>query len=189
MTQLSLGHEPWQPFGFAGKEIDPRADPAQPPRSRHAGIAQPPRRTETQMATKPSRRSRLTSNPMAVRANGNTTKGRRLRDLFEAFAAKLDRGDVIGRAAALRAAELLAASESLRAQIVDFDLSRTDQAKLAEQLTAQAKLVEQLIRLEGCADRASRRLASIDDAKPKRPYGLRDIQEALARRDDEDETP
>ena len=126
------------------------------------------------MAAKPSRRSRLTSNPMAVRANGNSIKGRRLRDLFAAFAAKIDPDDVVGRAAALRAAELTAACEALRCQIMTVDLSQADDAKLV----SQAKLAEQLTRLENSLDRAERRLAKLEP--PPKSSGERWQEERLA---------
>jgi hypothetical protein len=88
------------------------------------------------------------------------------------FMAKLDPDDPIAAAAALRAAELTATAEDIRERITAGDF----------------ELAEQLVRVENLVDRAIRGLARIDDAKPKRPYGLADIQAALARDDDEDET-
>jgi hypothetical protein len=94
---------------------------------------------------------------MAVRAKGNTARGKRLRDLFAAYAAKIDPGDVVGQAAALRCAELVAAGEDLRRQLMEGCDSQDQAAKVAEQLT----------RLENLTDRAERRLARIAGDAPE----------------------
>jgi hypothetical protein len=115
--------------------------------------------------TRKQGRARLTNDPMKARAPGHTAQSKRLRDLFEAFTARIGADDVIGRSAALRCAELTAATEGLRRQIMDDDLSDADDVKL----TIQAKLAEQLIRLENLADRAERRLANLVEARPAGP--------------------
>ena len=114
------------------------------------------------MTLKRRNRARLTNNPMKARAPGHTAQSKRLRDLFEAFAARIDPDDVVGRAAALRCAELTAATESLRRQIMDVPAD-ADDAKLG----SQAKLAEQLTRLENLLDRAERRLARIAGDAPE----------------------
>jgi hypothetical protein len=115
--------------------------------------------------TKPGRRARLTSNPMAVRANGNSAKGRRLRDLFVAFAAKLDPDDVIGRAAALRAAELVAMAEDIRETIRAVDLTKAN----ADLLKHLASLADELVRIENLSDRAARHLRQLAQDAPQGP--------------------
>jgi hypothetical protein len=101
--------------------------------------------------------ARLTNNPMAVRANGNSVRGRRLRDLFAAYAAKVGPDDVVGRAAALRAAELTATAEDIRQSIRAIDVSSAG-AELLKQLR---DLADQLVRIENLADRAERRLRQV----------------------------
>jgi hypothetical protein len=99
-------------------------------------------------------RSKTTSDPMGVRANGNTKRGRRIRDLFRAL---LDRigcpDDVLARADVLRAAELKVAAEDLRARV----------------LAGQPCEPNELVRLENLADRAARRLSKYGPAKTKTP--------------------
>jgi hypothetical protein len=116
-------------------------------------------------------RSRTTNRPTAIRKPGSDrSRHRRERDLFVAFASKLDPADIVGAAVALRCAELTAATETLRRQIMDADLSQADDAKLA----VQAKLAEQLIRLENLLDRCERRLARLTEGKSDGP-SLADI--------------
>jgi hypothetical protein len=71
--------------------------------------------------------------------------------------AKLDANDVVAQAAALRAAEMTVAAETLRSRIMSFDPSGIAEDKLTE----VAKLTEQLVRLDSAADRATRRLAEL----------------------------
>ena len=74
----------------------------------------------------------------------------------------------------LAAAELKVACEDLRGKM----------------LAGEAVDSNHLVRMQNLCDRAERRLVRFERAKPKQqPYGLADIQAALARDDDEDETP
>jgi hypothetical protein len=102
---------------------------------------------------------------MAVRASGNKVRGLRLRDLFGAFAAKLGPQDIIGRAAALRAAELTATAEDIRKTIRAADLDKAD----ADRLKQLGSLADQLVRIENLADRAERRLRQLAQTAPKGP--------------------
>jgi hypothetical protein len=99
------------------------------------------------------RRSRTTADPIRARHKATTSRGLRVRDLFRAFMAKLDASDVVAQAAALRAAELTATAEDIRSRITagDFDLA------------------EQCVRIENLADRATRGLRQLAEAKPKGP--------------------
>jgi hypothetical protein len=117
-----------------------------------------PRPMPDQPSTKP-RRSATTTDPISARHKATTSRGLRVKDLFRAFMARLDASDVIAQAGALRCAELTVACEDLRQQIMDADLASADEVKLV----CQAKLAEQLIRLENLADRAERRLANLVD--------------------------
>ena len=119
-----------------------------------------PRPMPDQPSTKP-RRSAITTDPIRARHKATTSRGLRVKDLFRAFMARLDASDVIAQA--LRCAELTVASEDLRQQIMDADLSLADDAKL----TSQAKLAEQLIRLENLLDRCERRLARLAGEAPE----------------------
>jgi hypothetical protein len=117
-------------------------------------------------------RARLTSNPMLVRATGHSGRSKRLRDLFEAFAAKLKPDDVIGRAAALRAAELVAMAEDIRETIRAVDLTKAN----ADLLKHLASLVEEAVRIENLSDRASRHLRQLTQDAPQGP-SLADVWE------------
>jgi hypothetical protein len=127
------------------------------------------------MTLKPRGRARLTNDPMRVRAKGNTAKGKRLRDLYAAFSAKLGPDDVVGQASALRCAELVATGEDLRAQL------RAGGLKAAE----QAALLAELVRVENLSDRSERRLRQIEHGE-KRPYTVQDVWAALERDDEEE---
>jgi len=100
--------------------------------------------------------SRTTTRPMVVRANGRTAQGRRIRDLFRAFIARIDPGDVPGCAAALSAAELRVAAEVCRAALL---------AKAVD-----AAMIDACVRIEGAADRAERKLSRF--AVVKQPQSL-----------------
>jgi hypothetical protein len=109
-------------------------------------------------------RARLTSNPMVVRATGHSGRSKRLRDLFAAFAAGID-PQVVGRAAALRAAELVAMAEDIRESIRAADLTDAS-PDLLKQL---GSLADQLVRIENLADRAERRLRQLTQDAPQGP--------------------
>jgi hypothetical protein len=111
-------------------------------------------------STAPRWRSRMTRKPVAVRANQNTQRGRRLADLFHAL---LDRvgnpTDVMVQADVLRAAELRVAAEDLRAKVLAGEPCKPDA----------------LVRLENLAGRAERRLGKAPNKTPS-------LAEYLARR-------
>jgi hypothetical protein len=114
-------------------------------------------------STAPRWRSRTTTKPVAVRANQNTRRGRRLADLFHAL---MDRvgcpTDVMVQADVLRAAELRVAAEDLRAKVLAGEPCEPDA----------------LVRLENLAGRAERKLGKA----PNKPAS---VAEYLARRDTE----
>lgn len=82
---------------------------------------------------------------LSARAPRRTPQGRRIRSLFRAFMAKLTPGDPVHQAAAMRAAELVVASEDMRARL------------LAGDTTAE----EAVTRLENAARRAERELVPL----------------------------
>ncbi len=85
--------------------------------------------------------ARITNDPLH-RAKGNTPEGRRVRDLYRAFAATLgDPGDPGTQAQVLTAAQLVAAAEVARTGLLE---GRGD--------------LDQVIRLENLSARALRRL-------------------------------
>lgn len=89
------------------------------------------------------RRSRLTNKPISVRANRHTKLGRRIADLFDAYSAALGAPtDTVVVANILTAAELKASAEVLRAKL----------------LAGEDLDVDQLIKVEGLAARAERRV-------------------------------
>jgi hypothetical protein len=91
--------------------------------------------------------SRTTNRPTAPREPNRSahSRRRRIRDLFAGYMTKLPAGDVLAEGAALRAAELVAAAEDMRARLVAGDL--TDAA------------ADAVVRLENLAHRAELRLA------------------------------
>jgi hypothetical protein len=103
---------------------------------------------------------------LTARAPRRTTQGRRVRSLFNAFMAKLTAGDPLHQAAAMRAAELVVASEEMRARL------------LAGDVTAE----ERAVRLENAARRAQQELIPLIP----RPLTWQERQE-LERQQEEDE--
>lgn len=74
-------------------------------------------------ATPPARRkpatadrSAATNDPLIGGANGNTARGRRVRDLYRTLIGRLGDADVIAQAEVLEVAELIVACEDIRAQ-------------------------------------------------------------------------
>jgi hypothetical protein len=64
-------------------------------------------------------RSRLTNDPLRVRADGRTSQGRRLRDFFRSYMVALNNSiDPAAQASVLAAAELMVAAETARAQLL-----------------------------------------------------------------------
>jgi hypothetical protein len=97
-------------------------------------------------------RSKTTNDP-ASRFSLNTAEGRRARDLYEAFVIHMGSPvDTVRLSHALAAAELVVASETARAELL---AGRGD--------------VEQLIRLENLAARATKRLGITDAAAAPAP--------------------
>jgi hypothetical protein len=84
---------------------------------------------------------------MTVRANGNTRTGKRIRDLYQAYASGIGADDVAGQAAALATAELRVAAEACRATVLANAVDAT--------------LIAACVRLEGAADRAERKLGKL----------------------------
>jgi hypothetical protein len=121
--------------------------------------------------------SRTTNHPTAPReANRSAhSRRRRVRDLFAGFMAKLPAGDVLAEAAALRASELVAAAEDMRAKLVAGDL--TDAA------------ADAVVRLENLAHRAELRLAKFVPAPKTYVEEWNEAREAEAEQDAEAERP
>jgi hypothetical protein len=97
-------------------------------------------------------RSVTTNDPMRARADGRTSGGRRVRDLYRALLAGMNNPDDIRRAQALAAAELTVAAENARAELL---------AGLGD--------IEQIVRLENLATRAVRRLGLQAATAPQGP--------------------
>jgi hypothetical protein len=107
-------------------------------------------------------RAALTNDPLRGRADGRTPQGRRIRDLFRAFSSGMGSpSDPATQAAILAAAELVVAAERARAKVLD-----------------DGGDVEQLIRLENLAARATRRLGMKPNCQQRPPS----LSEHLARR-------
>jgi hypothetical protein len=88
------------------------------------------------------------------------------------------RRTVVGRAAALRAAELTATAEDIRESIRAADLNKAS-PELLKQL---GSLADQLVRIENLADRAERRLRQLTQSAAKGPTlsdYLREEEESL----------
>jgi hypothetical protein len=84
---------------------------------------------------------------MAVRANGNTAQGRRVGDLYRAFIARIgDPDDLVAQSDCLACAELTAACEACRAQVLAGEAADADAA-------------DRLVRLENLARRAEAKLS------------------------------
>jgi hypothetical protein len=127
-------------------------------------------------------RSSITNNPLRTRAPGRSMRSRRLRDLYDGFAAKIGPDDIVGRAAALRAAELTATAEDIRQGIRAIDV-RTASPELLKQLR---DLANELVRIENLTDRAERRLRQAAQTTSKGPTlsdYLREEEEALAQKE------
>lgn len=90
-------------------------------------------------------RSAMTNDPLAGRASARTPRGRRIRDLFRGFLARLGTdADVITQSHCLRVAELIAIAEELRTRATGEEL-RPD-------------LINAITRIESTAARAERTL-------------------------------
>jgi hypothetical protein len=91
-------------------------------------------------------RSAVTNNPLS-RGSGHTASGRRIRDLYQAYASGIGADDVAGQAAALAMAELRVAPENCRSVVLANAVDAT--------------LIAACARLEGAADRAERKLGKL----------------------------
>jgi hypothetical protein len=103
------------------------------PSSAGVAIVEPPKRL----------RAKLTNNPIAARASRNTARGRRIADLYRAYAIALGSpSDTVTLSNVLAAAELKAASELMRDKL----LAGADVDPVL------------LVKIEGLANRAERKL-------------------------------
>lgn len=109
-------------------------------------------------------RSVTTNDPMRARADGRTSAGRRVRDLYRAYLAGVSNPDDACRAQVLAAAELMVAAENARAELL-----------------AGGGDVEQIVRLENLANRAVRRLGIKAAEAPRLTIREQLIAEAEAR--------
>ena len=112
----------------------------------------------------PTRRAKITNDPMSVRVSLNTADGRRVADLYRSFLRAMGGPtDAVAQANVLAAAELTVATETARVQL----------------LAGKAD-VDQLVRLENLAARAVRRLGiKLGSGKPAVPK----LAEYLANRE------
>jgi hypothetical protein len=88
----------------------------------------------------PPRISRVTADPIKARHNAKTSRGLRVRDLYRGFMSKLDEGDIIAQAAALRCAELTVCAEDIRVRIKGGELA------LASELVGIENLVTRCVK-------------------------------------------
>jgi hypothetical protein len=99
-------------------------------------------------------RAAMTNDPVAARMSRRTTRGRRVKDLYEDLIAGKPPGAYLA-AQALRVAELTASAESLRAKLdVMLDAGRGKTAT-AEEIKALSVLVNAVTRFESTARRAA----------------------------------
>lgn len=107
-------------------------------------------------------RAAVTNNPLR-RASGNTAAGRRVRDLYRAYLEAMGNpADAVAQADALAAAELKVAAEEARGRL----------------LSGETADVDQVVRIENLAHRASRKLG----IRPGGAPAATTLAEHLARR-------
>jgi hypothetical protein len=114
-------------------------------------------------------RAKLTNSPLRVRAHGWTAHGRRLRDLYLDYWAKIGNPtDPATQALCLAASELVVAAEAARARLLAGE--------------GDAALLDQVIRLENLSARAVRRLGikPVTAASPGRQSKLEALRARLA---------
>ena len=112
----------------------------------------------------PTRRARITNNPISVRADLNTSQGRRVADLYRSYLRAMgDPADTAAQADVLAAAELTVAAEMAR---VDLLAGKAD--------------VDQLVKLENLAARAIRRLGIRQNAASAPVPSIHDYAAALS---------
>lgn len=76
---------------------------------------------------------------LTARAPRRTPQGRRTRCLFNAFMAKLTPGDPLHQAAAMRAAELVVASEQMRSRLLSGDVTTEEAVTRLENAARRAQ--------------------------------------------------
>jgi hypothetical protein len=76
---------------------------------------------------------------LTARAPRRTAQGRRVRSLFRAFMTKLTPGDPLHQAAAMRAAELIVASEDMRARLLAGDIAAEEAVTRLENAARRAQ--------------------------------------------------
>lgn len=95
------------------------------------------------------------------RGRSHATRAQRVRRLYAGYLSKLDKGDIISRAAARRAAELTEIAEDIRTKIMAGDIS----------------LGGELVRIENALDRVARQVAGLAQARPVLSYRERLLQQ------------
>jgi hypothetical protein len=102
----------------------------------------------------PRLRARVTNDPLSGRASRHSAQGRRIGDLFDAFIAAMgNTTDALAQANALAAAEMFVAAEGARAKL----------------LAGGDVEIEQVVKLQGAAARAERKLGIKPAVKPAGP--------------------
>jgi hypothetical protein len=130
------------------------------PSSAGVAIVEPPKRL----------RAKLTNDPMAARASRNTARGRRIADLYRAYAIALGSpSDTVTLSNVLAAAELKAASELMRDKL----------------LAGAAVDPVLLVKIEGLANRAERKLG----VRPVTAAKVLSLAEHLAAKPTQKATP
>jgi hypothetical protein len=128
--------------------------------NRPAGVAGPSPARAANGERPAALRARATNDPLHGRASRNTARGRRIGDLFDAYLREMGNpADTPAQANALAAAELKVAAENARAKLLnggDID-------------------PDQVVKLEGAAARAERKLGIAHRAPEGRSMTLGDV--------------
>jgi hypothetical protein len=132
--------------------------------NRPATAAKPVSVRQTMAECPAASRAKGTNKPL-YRANGNSSQGRRIRDLFHAFMKAMGSPteNPLLVANALAAAELRTAAEEARAKFLAGDGAAED--------------LEQIIRLENLAGRAEKKLG----IKPRAPTPTMPLRDRMGR--------
>lgn len=137
-----------------------------PDRPRIAGVSLPdrPRIAGRSPPDRSPNRAAVTNNPVGVRANPRTARGRRVRDLYLALVERLSDRDPVAEAQALKIAELVTLAEEARARAAEMvDGLGTD----AVAVKAFATMINAVTRAEGTARRAMIDFKGTMQARPK----------------------
>jgi hypothetical protein len=128
--------------------------------NRPAAVAEPTGARAASAERPAALRARATNDPLHGRASRNTAQGRRIGDLFDAYLRAMGNpADALAQANALAAAELKVATEDARAKLLaggDID-------------------PDQVVKLEGAAARAERKLGIVRRAPEVRGMTLGDV--------------